>query len=128
MTSQTSFRSLRLQRDIHSMLQPVEMRMILIAGHDVDSMREASMHLFRAGHMPVMGEWFSEPLVSLSGFDCVDDETFHQIVHPLSERLLARCDAILRVGGPSASGDAMVALARARGLRVFFSLKEALDG
>jgi hypothetical protein len=32
------------------------------------------------------------------------------------------------VGGPSASGDAIVALARARGLRVFFSLKEALDG
>ena len=62
------------------MLQPVEMRMILIAGADLTSMREASLHLFRAGHMPVMGEWFSEPLVSLSGLDRADEETFHQIL------------------------------------------------
>ena len=110
------------------MLQPVEVRMILIAGADLTSMREASMHLFRAGHMSVMGEWFSEPLVSLSGLDRADEETFHQILQPLSARLLSRCDAVLRVGGPSASGDAIVALARARGLRVFFSLREALDG
>lgn len=102
--------------------------MVLVAGADVSSMREASLRLFEAGHMPVMGEWFREPLVSRSEFDRVDDETFHLIVHPLSERLLARCDALLRVGGPSASGDAIVALARARGLRVFFSLSEALDG
>jgi hypothetical protein len=110
------------------MLQPVEMRMILVAGTDVTSMREASMRLFRAGHMPVMGEWFSDPLVSYSGLDLAGDETAGQILHPVSERLLARCDAVLRVGGPSASGDALVARARARALRVFFSLKDALDG
>ena len=53
---------------------------------------------------------------------------FSQIVNPLGERLLARCDAVLRVGGPSVAGDAMVAIARARGLRVFFTTSEALDG
>jgi hypothetical protein len=50
------------------------------------------------------------------------------VFHPLADRLLTRCDAILRVGGPSAGADALVCLGRARGLRVFFSLEEALDG
>lgn len=108
--------------------QPMEMRMILIAGADIASMREASLHLFGAGHMPVIGEWFSEPLASLSGIDRAGDDAFQQVLHPIRERLLSRCDAVLRVGGPSVNGDAMVGLARARGLRVFFSLKEALDG
>ena len=110
------------------MFQPVEMRMILVAGHDLPAMREASMRLFGAGHMPVIGEWLSDPLVSSSGLEVDGDEAYHRIVHPISERLLARCDAVLRVGGPSVPGDAVAALARGRGLRVFFSLQEALDG
>jgi hypothetical protein len=89
------------------------MRMILVAGGDLELMRDASMHLFSAGHLPVMVEWFTE---------------LHDLPHPLSERLLGRCDAVLRVDGPSRSGDALVGLAKARGLRVFFGLKEALDG
>jgi hypothetical protein len=128
MTSQSSSVSPRRRREPDSTLQPVEVRMILIAGADLASMREASMQLFREGHISVMGEWFSEPLVSLSGLDRADEETFHKILQPLSARLLSRCDAVLRVGGPSSSGDAIVGLARSRGLRVFFSLKEALDG
>ncbi len=100
------------------MLPPVEMRMILVAGPGGLQMREASMQLFRAGHVPVMVEWFLAPL----------GEPSPEISHPLSERLLARCDAVLRVGGPSAGADAIVGLARGRGLRVFFSLKEAVDG
>jgi hypothetical protein len=91
-------------------------------------MEEASVRLFRAGHMPLMGVWFSDPLSSLAGMERAGDDTFHQIVNPLGERLLARCDAVLRVGGPSVAGDAMVAIARARGLRVFFNTSEALDG
>jgi hypothetical protein len=126
MTQQNPFQTPLLQRHIHPMLQPVEMRMILVAGNDLTSMREASMHLFRAGHMPVMGEWFSEPLVS--GQELAGNDVADPVLHPLNERLLARCDAVLRVGGPSASGDALVARARARALRVFFNLKDALDG
>lgn len=129
MNSQTTFRSPQQFRpEFQPMLQPTEMRMILLAGADITAMEEMSVHLFRAGHMPLMGEWFSEPLASLSGLDRAGEETFNQIVHPLGERLLSRCDGVLRVGGPSASGDAMVAIARGRGLRVFFTLKEALDG
>jgi hypothetical protein len=128
MTQQTPFPSPQPRRESHPVLQPAEMRMILIAGADARSMREASMHLFEAGHMPVIGEWLSDPLVSLSGLDDAGDEKLAQIVRPLSDRLLARCDAVLRVPGLSPGADGVVGLARARGLRVFFSLKEALDG
>lgn len=128
MNLQPSFQALPDRPDFPQALQPVEMRMILLAGNDVTSMEETSVHLFRAGHMPLMGEWFSDPLASLSGLDRAGDDTFNQIVHPVGERLLSRCDAVLCVGGPSASGDAIVTIARARGIRVFFSLQEALDG
>ena len=109
------------------MLQPMEVRMVLVAGADAMAMRTASAELFRAGHIPVMVEWLAAPLLALSGLDRADDQTSNEILHPLSERLLARCDAVLRVEGPSVAADAMVGLARARGLRVFFNLKEAID-
>src|SRR4030081_2912129 len=112
MTQQTPIRAPRLRREAYPMLQPVEVRMILVAGADVTSMREASMHLFRAGHMPVMGEWFSVPLASASG--PADDEAFDAVDRPVSERLLERCDAVLRMGGPPASDDVIVRAARAR--------------
>jgi hypothetical protein len=128
MTLQTPFPSPRLPREIDPILQPVEMRMILVAGSDAPSMRDASMRLFHAGHMPVMGEWLSEPLVAVSGLEGSGSESFERILDPLHQRLLARCDAVLRVDGPSATGDAIVGLARDRGLRVYFSLTEAIDG
>jgi molybdopterin biosynthesis enzyme len=46
------------------------------------------------------------------------------IFYPIAERLLARCDAVLRVGGASAGADEMVRQARARGIRVFTGLDE----
>ena len=119
--TQTPFRSMHGGRD--SALQPVEMRMILIAGADVATMQQAASRLFQAGHMPVMGEWFSEPLLELP-----EVERSAEAPHDLTERLLARCDAVLRVGGPSTGADTVVGLGRSRGLRVFFDLNDALDG
>lgn len=116
-----TFRSLHVGRD--SALQPVEMRMILIAGADAAMMQEAATRLFRAGHMPVMGEWFADPL-----FDLPEVERSGEPPQDLTERLLARCDAVLRVGGPSIGADTVVGLGRSRGLRVFFDLNDALDG
>jgi hypothetical protein len=110
------------------MLQPMEIRMILIAGADAALMRSASIEIFNAGHVPVSVESLAAPLLALSPFDRGGDRAAEEDLDPLSERLLARCDAVLRVEGSSAAADAMVGCARARGLRVFFSLKEAIDG
>ena len=85
---------------------------------NVRRMEAYALPLFRRGHMPVVGEWLALPLVSLAGSRRVGDEAFNEIFHPIAERLLERCDAVLRVGGPSQGADLMVTIARERGLIV----------
>ena len=96
---------------------------VLIA-KNVDAMTEASLQLFRAGHLPVMGEWFALPLLEHAGSKRIGDAVFDEIFHPVARRLVARCDACLRIGGPSAGADEMVALARQHGRAVYFSIDE----
>lgn len=91
---------------------------------NVRAMEAYALPLFRAGHVPVVGEWFALPLVSLAGSRRVGDEAFEEIFHPIAERLLARCDAVLRVGGPSQGADLMVRVAGERGLGIFRRLSE----
>jgi hypothetical protein len=91
---------------------------------NVRLMEEYALPLFRAGHVPVVGEWFALPLVSLAGSRRVGDDAFNEIFHPIAERLLQRCDAVLRVGGPSEGADVMVRLARERGLAVYRALRD----
>jgi len=91
---------------------------------NVEAMTEASLQLFRAGHLPVMGEWFALPLIEHAGSTRVGDAVFDEIFHPISRRLVAKCDAVLRIGGASVGADEMVALARAHGKAVYFSLVE----
>jgi hypothetical protein len=87
-------------------------------------MTEASLRLFRAGHLPVMGEWYALPLIEHAGSGRIGDPVFNEIFHPISRRLVAKCDACLRIGGPSAGADEMVALARQHGKAVFFALED----
>lgn len=91
---------------------------------NVRAMEAYALPLFRAGHVPVVGEWFALPLVALAGSQRVGDAAFEEIFHPIAERLLERCDAVLRVGGPSQGADLMVRIAAERGLRVFRRLSE----
>jgi len=91
---------------------------------NVRRMEAYAVPLFQAGHMPVVGEWLALPLVALAGSRRVGDEAFNEIFHPIAERLLERCDAVLRVGGPSQGADLMVTLARERRLSVFHRLSE----
>ena len=87
-------------------------------------MESFALRLFRAGHVPVVGEWLALPLVTLAGSRRVGDDAFNEIFHPIAERLLERCDAVLRVGGASRGADQMVDIARKRGLSVFQSPTE----
>jgi hypothetical protein len=91
---------------------------------NVRRMEAYALPLFRGGHVPVLGEWFALPLVSLAGSRRVGDDAFNEIFHPIAERLLAHCDAVLRVGGPSSGADLMVQLAQERGLKVYRQLAE----
>jgi len=111
-----------------SVLQPTEVRMMLIAGADLRTMEETAVALYRAGHIPILSEWLSSPLVSVGGPSGSLEAEFTELVHPIAERLLGRCDAVIRVDGHAAGADLVVALARQRGIRVYQSLDEALAG
>ena len=86
---------------------------------NVRAMNETALALFLAGHLPVTGEALALPLIETAGSARPGDQFFDQIFHPVAERLLARCDAVLRIGGPSEGADRMVAQARAQGLHVY---------
>jgi hypothetical protein len=86
---------------------------------NVRAMNETALALFRAGHLPVTGEALALPLTETAGSARPGDPLFDEIFHPIAERLLARCDAVLRTGGPSEGADRMAAQARAQGKDVY---------
>jgi hypothetical protein len=92
---------------------------------NVEAMTEMSLRLFRRGHLPVMGEWFALPLIEHAGSTGIGDAIFDEIFHPISRDLVSQCDGCLRIGGPSAGADEMVAIARANSKAVYFSLDES---
>jgi hypothetical protein len=115
---------------------PPKPLMILIAGpyrsgtnddpglmqKNLEAMEAYALAIFRAGHIPLIGEWVALPLVKLAGSRKVGDEAFNEIFHPISLRLVEKCDGILRIGGASVGADEMVRVGRSLGLRVFADL------
>jgi hypothetical protein len=89
---------------------------------NVDAMTATSLELFKRGHLPVMGEWFALPLIEAAQAAGTFPDADAEIFHPIAERVLARCDACLRIGGPSEGADRMVRVARELGKRVFFNI------
>jgi len=112
--------------------------MILIAGpyrsgtnddptlirRNVQEMESYALPIFRAGHIPMLGEWLALPLVELAGSKKIGDQAFNEIFHPIATRLLEKCDAVLRVGGPSAGADEMVRVGRSLGRNIYSTLAE----
>jgi hypothetical protein len=113
--------------------KPGKPMMILVAGpyrsgtnddpglirKNVQEMESCALPIFRAGHIPILGEWLALPLVELAGSRKIGDEAFNEIFHPIAVRLLEKCDAVLRVGGPSAGADEMVRVGRSLGLNIY---------
>jgi len=112
--------------------------MILIAGpyrsgtnddpvlihENVERMEHYALPIFRAGHIPMLGEWIALPLVNLAGSTKIGDDIFNEVFHPIAVRLLTKCDAVLRVGGPSAGADEMVRVGHSLGLKIYTNLDE----
>jgi hypothetical protein len=118
--------------------QPSKPMMILIAGpyrsgtnddpalieKNVQTMESYALPIFRAGHIPILGEWLALPLVALGGSRKLGDEVFNEVFHPIAVRLLEKCDAVLRVGGSSAGADEMVRVGQTLGLKIYNTLAE----
>jgi len=95
---------------------------------NVQEMESYALPIFRAGHIPLFGEWLALPLVNLAGSKKIGDEAFNEIFHPIAVRLLEKCDAVLRVGGPSAGADEMVRVGQSLGLKIYSSPAEIPEG
>jgi hypothetical protein len=91
---------------------------------NVEEMESYALPIFRAGHIPILGEWLALPLVELCGSKKVGDDGFNEVFHPIAVRLLEKCDAVLRVGGASNGADEMVHVGRSLGLKIYSSLDE----
>ncbi|MFF7091024.1 DUF4406 domain-containing protein [Streptomyces rubradiris] len=83
----------------------------------------AAWPVFAAGHLPVIGEWIALPVLRSAGAGPTDPLA-DQVLYPTAERLLARCDAVLRLPGDSEGADQDVALARRRGLPVYHDIAQ----
>ncbi len=96
---------------------------VSIAGN-LRAMTDMALRLFRAGHLPVLGEWFALPLIETAGSGHIGDTAFDEIFHPISRRLVARCDVCLRIGGPSKCAEEMVSLTRSFRKQVYFRYED----
>jgi hypothetical protein len=113
-------------------------KMILIAGpyrsgtgddpaliaRNVTAMEACALPIFRAGYIPVLGEWLALPLAHLAGSVQPGDAAFDEVFHPIAVRLLAKCDGVLRIGGASAGADEMVRVGRELGLDIYTRLED----
>jgi hypothetical protein len=82
----------------------------------------AALAVFQKGHTPIVGVNLVLPIIDGAG-----QESYSQIMQPLSLRLTERCDAVLRIDGASQGADEEVEAFRARGLPVFGSVDEIPD-
>jgi hypothetical protein len=91
---------------------------------NLSRLEAAALPLFRAGHLPLIGEWVALPLLRLAGATRPAEAAYDEILYPAAHRLLAHCEAVLRLPGPSAGADEDVRLARAWGLPVYYGLEQ----
>ncbi len=116
----------------------VQPLMILIAGpyrsgtgddpvlmdKNLRSLESVALPLYRAGHIPLIGEWLALPLLREAGSKRPGDAIYDEILYPIANRLIRRCDAVLRLPGASKGADEDVRLAREQGLLVFERLAD----
>ncbi len=91
---------------------------------NLDHLESVALPLFRLGHIPIIGEWVALPLLALAGSAKPGDAPWEEILYPVAHRLLAKCDAVLRLEGASKGADEDVRIALERGLNVYYHLED----
>ena len=87
-------------------------------------LEQVAWPVFLAGHVPMIGEWVALPVLRSVGVIAVTDQLSEQVMYPTARRLLAHCDAVLRLPGASTGADQDVAIARERGLPVWHRIED----
>jgi len=83
-----------------------------------------ALPIYARGHLPMVGEWLALPIIHAAGGHEHGDAVFDAYQYPVAQRLLARCDAVLRIPGASRGADMDVARALELGLPVFTDASE----
>ena len=91
---------------------------------NLQRLEAAALPLYRAGHIPMIGEWVALPLLREAGSTAVGDAIYDEILYPVAGRLIQRCDAVLRLDGASKGADEDVRLATERGLPVYYRVED----
>jgi hypothetical protein len=92
---------------------------------NLKTLEEAAWPLFKAGHIPMIGEWVALPVLSSAGAsDGPLDPLAEQVMYPTAQRLLQHCDAVLRLPGESKGADQDVKIAQELGIPVYHALDE----
>jgi hypothetical protein len=83
-----------------------------------------ALPIYERGHLPMVGEWIALPIIHAAGARGTDDEVFRAYQYPVAQRLLERCDAVLRISGESRGADLDVSRALQLGLPVYSAVTE----
>jgi hypothetical protein len=96
----------------------------VLMAQNLACLERAALDVYEAGHVPGIGEWIALPIMRLKGSRKVGDRIYEQFAYPVAHRLLALCDAVLRIEGVSKGADEDVRRALELGKRVYRSVSE----
>jgi hypothetical protein len=57
---------------------------------NLERMETAALALFRAGHIPLIGEWLALPLLKVAGSVKAGDDIYQEISYPIAHRLIIK--------------------------------------
>lgn len=86
------------------------------------AMNSAAVSVFERGHIPIIGVNNALPVINEAG-----EERFDDMMMPISLAVADRCDAVLRIGGPSSGADAEVERFRVAGKPILTDVNELPD-
>lgn len=89
---------------------------------NLTDMNSAAYALLQKGHIPIIGVNLALPIINTAGPDSFDD-----VMMPISLAAAERCDACLRIGGPSKGADEEAEVFKAKSLPVYYDLSEIPD-
>lgn len=91
---------------------------------NLQRLQACALAIYQRGHMPMIREWAALPLAEQAGSTSIGDAVSLQFLYPVAARLLAHCDAVLRIEGASHGADGDVRRALELGLPVYRDVAE----
>lgn len=86
---------------------------------NLDLMNSYALEVYRKGHIPVIGVNNVLPMIDVAG-----EDTYEELMMPISLALADRCDACLRVGGASVGADQEMETFHSRNMPVYLAVEE----